>query len=189
MIYGYARVSSAGQEKDGNSLEAQEKALYANGCDVVRCETFTGTTMDRPILMEISNAIKPGDTLMVTKLDRLSRTTWRGAKFIEELHQRGVAIHILDMGKFDGTPMGRAMIQIVLVMAELERSNIMARFNEGKAIAKAHGRRTDGRKPIEIPDFQKYFQKKKDGLMTVKEICAELGISRTTWYELERRAA
>jgi DNA invertase Pin-like site-specific DNA recombinase len=189
MIYGYARVSSAGQEKDGNSLEAQELALRLNGCEVVRCETFTGTTMDRPILMEISNAIKPGDTLMVTKLDRLSRTTWRGVKFIEELHQRGVAIHILDMGKFDGTPMGKAMIQIVLVMAELERSNIMSRFNEGKAIAKAQGKRVDGRKPIEIPDFPKFFEKQKSGLITVDEACKELGIGRTTWYRLIKEVA
>ena len=189
MIYGYARVSSVGQEKDGNSLESQEKALYANGCDTVRCETFTGTTMDRPILGEISTVLQPGDTLMVAKLDRLSRTTWRGVKFIEELHQRGIAIHILDMGKFDGTPMGKAMIQIVLVMAELERSNIMSRFSEGKAVAKAHGKRTDGRKPVEYDDrlFAELSGMVAKGLKTITDAAQELGVSRAKWYRIVKQ--
>lgn len=189
MTYGYARVSSRGQQKDGNSLEAQEKALRERGCAEVRVEAYTGMTVDRPVFSALLDELRAGDTLMVTKLDRFSRTAADGARLVQELHGRGIIIEILNMGRADNTPMGRLMVNMLLAFAEFDHDMTLERFNEGKSVARSHGKRTDGRKPIEIPDFQKYFQKKKDGLMTVKEICAELGISRTTWYELERRAA
>jgi len=188
VIYGYARVSSRGQE-DGNSLEAQETALRERGCVEVVAEVYTGKTTDRPLFNGLIEKLQGGDVLMVTKLDRFARSTKEGIITIEELMARGIAVHVLNMGLIDNTPVGELMLQVMLAISEFERKVIAERMREGKAIAKAQGKRVDGRKPIEIPDFKKYFQKKKDGIMTVKEICAELGISRTTWYELERRAA
>lgn len=90
MIYGYARVSSIGQAKDGNSLEAQERTLREHGCLEVYKETFTGTTTDRPELSKILSKIQKDDTLMVTKLDRFSRTAADGVALIQELHQKGI---------------------------------------------------------------------------------------------------
>ena len=76
MIYGYARVSTAGQ-KDGNSLEAQERALKEAGAIEIYSESFTGTKKDRPVLNELLDKLEAGDTLIVTKLDRMARSAIR----------------------------------------------------------------------------------------------------------------
>lgn len=74
MRYGYGRVSSKGQQRDGNSLEDQEKKLKAAGCDEIVLEAYTGMTMDRPKFTELINKLQSGDTLIVCKLDRFART-------------------------------------------------------------------------------------------------------------------
>lgn len=182
MIYGYARVSSVGQAKDGNSLEAQHAALTERGCAEVYSEAYTGTTTDRPELAKILSKISKGDTLVVTKLDRFSRSAAEGVALIKQLHEKGIIIEILNMGRADNTPMGKLMVTMLLAFAEFEHDQIIERLATGKAIAKAHGKRTDGRKIIETPDFQNYLQKQKDGLISVCDACRELGISKSTWY-------
>ena len=107
MIYGYARVSSVGQAKDGNSIEAQTAALLERGCEEIYSEAYTGTTTDRPEFLKILGKIEKGDTLMVTKLDRFSRTAAEGVALIQELHEKGIVIEILNMGRADNTPMGK----------------------------------------------------------------------------------
>lgn len=74
MIYGYARVSTAGQSKDGNSLEDQTKALQAYGCQEIITEAFSGKSMERPQFSMLFQKLQEGDTLVVTKLDRFART-------------------------------------------------------------------------------------------------------------------
>ena len=74
MIYGYARVSTKGQAKDGNSLEAQEKALRESGANEIYVDAFTGTKTDRPEFDKLMDKIQKGDTLIVTKLDRFARS-------------------------------------------------------------------------------------------------------------------
>ena len=182
MIYGYARVSSIGQAKDGNSLEAQRNALLEKGCEKIYSEAFTGTTTHRPEFSKLLDILQKGDTLVVTKLDRFSRTAIEGATVVQELHKRGVIIDILNMGRVDNTPMGKLMITMLLAFAEFEHDNILERMNTGKAIAKAHGKKVDGRYKIEPPDFQKFVKKQKDGELSVAECCKQLGISRATWY-------
>lgn len=189
MIYGYARVSSHSQKKDGHSLEAQEVALLASGCDVVYKETYTGTKMDRPIFSEVISQLGVGDTLMVTKLDRFARTATDGADLMKRLVDRGVIVEILNMGRADNTPMGKLMIQIMFAFAEFERDMIVERFAEGKVIAKSKGKRTEGRLPVEVPDFQKFYKKQKEGSITVVDACKKLGISRSTWYNLTKEYA
>ena len=186
MIYGYARVSSIGQARDGNSLEAQELALREKGCVKVFKEAYTGTTTDRPEFVKLLNVLQKGDTMMVTKLDRFSRTAAEGALLIKDLHSKGIIIEILNMGRADDTPMGRLMITMLLAFAEFKHDNILERLNTGKAIKKANGGKTDGRNRLERPDLQKFLQKQKDGKLTVNECCAELGISRSTWYNRVR---
>ena len=185
MFYGYARVSSIGQAKDGNSLESQEQALREKGCEVVVCEAFTGTTTHRPKFTELVDKLQKGDTLMVTKLDRFSRTAAEGAMLVKSLLERGVTIEILNMGRADNTPMGRLMVTMLLAFAEFEHDQVVQRFNDGKAIAKAHGKKTDGRNPIVVQTdvLEKFLKKQKEGLMSVPECCKELGISRSLWYK------
>ncbi len=185
MLYGYARVSTKGQ-KDGNSLEAQERALLERGCDKVLREAYTGTTTDRPVLSELLEILQSGDILMVTKLDRLSRSASSGAKLVQELHDRGVIIEILNMGRADNTPMGKLMITMLFAFAEFERDSIVERTLEGKALARQKEGYREGRPPLEVPQFKKFLKKQKEGQITVAEAVKELGISRSTWYNLVR---
>ena len=183
MIYGYARVSTKGQAKDGNSLEVQEKLLRDNGAQIVFPESFTGTKKDRPKLNELMGVLQDGDTLVITKLDRIARSTRDGLDIIEELLNKGVTINILNMGKFDNTPSGKLMRTIFLAFDEFERDMIVERTTEGKEICReTKPNWREGRKQVETPDFEKFLKKQKDGELTVAECCKELGISRRTWY-------
>ena len=93
MIYGYARVSTKNQEL-GNSLKSQADLLADYGCDVISCESYTGKTLDRPELTNILKVIVPGDRLVVTKLDRLSRSAVQGIELIQHLQDIGISINI-----------------------------------------------------------------------------------------------
>ena len=182
MTYGYARVSTKGQAKDGNSLEVQEKQLRESGAETIYYESFTGTKKNRPELDKLMGVLKEGDTIVVTKLDRIARSTRDGLDIIEELLSKGVAIHILNMGKFDDSPSGKLMRTIFFAFAEFERDMIVQRTSEGKELCKNDPEWREGRKQVETPDFEKFLQKQKDGEMTVEECCKELNISRRTWY-------
>ena len=107
MIYGYARVSTKGQAKDGNSLEAQEKALREAGATEIYREAFTGTKTDRPEFTKLIDELQEGDTLVVTKLDRIARTAAKGIELVDGLLNRGIKIHILNMGLLDNSTTGK----------------------------------------------------------------------------------
>ena len=183
MIYGYARVSTKGQDKYGNGLDVQEKQLRENGAEQIFYESFTGTKKHRPELDKLMSILQEGDTLIVTKLDRIARSTRDGLDIIETLLDKGVYINILNMGKFDNTPTGKLMRTVFFAFAEFERDMIVMRTSEGKAMCRENNPEwSDGRKQVETPDFQKFLKKQKDGKITVKECCEQLGISRATWY-------
>ena len=80
MIYGYARVSTKGQEKNGNSLENQIELLKENGAAEIYADSFTGTKTDRPEFKKLLTVLKEGDTLIVTKLDRFARSMMQGSE-------------------------------------------------------------------------------------------------------------
>jgi DNA invertase Pin-like site-specific DNA recombinase len=191
MIYGYARVSTAGQSRDGNSLEDQAQKLRSAGCEEIYHDAYTGTKMDRPEFTVLMAKLANGDRLVVTKLDRFARTTAGGIETIRELLGRGVSIHILNMGLIDNTPTGRLMVTMLLGFAEFERDMIVERTMAGKEMAKASkpGWR-EGRKEIEMDDdaFQKFREKQKRREMTVEECCEALNISRSTWYNRVKTA-
>jgi DNA invertase Pin-like site-specific DNA recombinase len=182
MIYGYARVSTKGQDKYGNGLEVQEKQLRDNGAEIIYYESFTGTKKSRPELNKLMSVLKDGDTVVVTKLDRIARSTRDGLDIIEELLSKGVSINILNMGKFDNSPTGKLMRTVFFAFAEFERDMIVQRTAEGKEVCRENPEWREGRKKVDIPDFQKFLKKQKEGSMSVNECCAELGISRKTWY-------
>ena len=182
MIYGSARVSTKGQDKYGNSLKDQIAKLKAAGCIVIFSDSFTGTKMDRPEFNKLLEVLKPGDVVVVTKLDRFARTAADGAKLIQKLVEMGVVVNVLNMGIADNTPMGKLMVTILLAFAEFERDMIVERTSTGKAVKRANDPNwKEGRKKIEVCGLQEYMQKHNDGLMTVEQCCKELNISRSTW--------
>lgn len=185
MRYGYARVSSVGQQKNGNSLDAQIELLKQRGAEVIVSECFTGRKVDRPKFTELLEKLQPGDELIVCKLDRFARSSKHGADLIQELVNRGVRVNILNMGIADNTSTGKLLLNIMFAFAEYEADMIAERTSEGKAEKRA----TDpdyreGRKPIDVPQFAEYNAKVQNGEMTVVECCAILGISRAKWYRL-----
>ena len=189
MIYGYARVSSRGQERDGSSLESQERELLNRGCQIVYKEAYTGTKVDRPVFDELVKKLQPGDALMVVKLDRFARTVLEGAKLVQELVGRGVIVDIANMGRAENTPMGKLMVYMMLAFAEFERDTIMERMNTGKQIKRERGEKCAGRDKVEIERFDEYVEKNRKGELTVTECCKELGISRTLWYSRLKEVA
>lgn len=186
MIYGYARVSTLGQQRDGNSLEEQEGKLKEHGAVKVFSDAFTGAKVERPKFQELLKVVKPGDTIIATKLDRISRSAIQGITLVDELLARGVAIHILNMGVLDNTPTGQLIRNIMFSFAEFERAMIMERTAEGKAVARQREGYREGRKPVSVDMtlFKNLRKKQKDGEMTPSECWTALGLSKSSWYKL-----
>ena len=184
MIYGYARVSTAKQAKDGNSLEAQEKLLKENGAVKIYRDAFTGTKTDRPQLRELMSVLVEGDVVIVSKLDRLGRSLSKTSELITELIDRGITINILNLGVLNNGSMNTLLRNVLLAFAQFERDMIVERTSEGKAVKKERGELVEGRPVIEVPEFQKFFKKTKHGELSVAESCRQLGISRSKWYSL-----
>lgn len=185
--YGYCRVSSVGQQLDGNSLPEQERQLRDAGAEEIVLECYTGTEIVRPKFTPMLEKLKPGDTLFVTKLDRFARASDAG-KLIEELVNRGVTVNILNFGVANNSPTGKLMLNIIFSFAQYERDMIWERTQEGKMAARAKNPDyKEGRKALEIPsNFADYRMAVEKGLQTVVGACSELGISRSTWYKWDK---
>ena len=136
MIYGYARVSTNGQARDGNSLDAQISALKHAGAEAIFSDVFSGTKNNRPQLDKLLKVIQSGDTLIITKLDRIARSLIQGIQLLESLSDKGVIIDVLNMGIIDSSPTEKLIRNIMLCFSEFERDMILQRTMEGKAIAK-----------------------------------------------------
>lgn len=140
MKYGYARVSTVAQD-----LESQLQALQKENCHEIYSEKFTGMNTDRPKLNELIGKLEEGDTLVVTKLDRLARKTTEGITIVERLFAKGVKVHVLNVGLLENTSMGKFFLTTLLAVAEMERNMIVERTQEGKAIAKQRDDFKEGR--------------------------------------------
>ncbi len=186
MKYGYARVSTNGQARDGNSLESQQTALRSAGAEVIYADKFTGTKRHRPKLDELMSVLKSGDTLIVTKLDRIARSTIQGTELVSELLDKGVAVNVLNMGVMDNTSTGKLIRSIFFAFAEFERDMIVERTQEGKAIAKEKEGYREGRPTKEVPDLKKFIELQKEGSLTIAQCCKRLSISRSSWYNKVR---
>ena len=182
MIYGYCRVSTRGQAKDGNSLDAQEQEILARyeTAEIYR-EAYTGTTTDRPVFSEVVEKLQENDMLVVAKLDRLARNTVEGIQIVREIFKKKASVHVLNVGLLEDTAMGQFFITTLLAVAELERNQIVERCQTGKAIAKKTN-----------PDFKegrpKKFKKAQinqalellDHGKSYKEVCEIMGMSKST---------
>ena len=153
MIYGYARVSTATQGRDGNSLEEQVAALTAYGCQEIIQEAFTGKTMERPQFQALLGRLQASDMLVVTKLDRFARTAIQGVQTVRDLFDRGVKVHILNMGLVENTLTGNLILTVMLAFAEYERGLIVERTQSAKIALRQNPDFKDGR-PRKYTDAQ-----------------------------------
>lgn len=136
MIYGYIRVSTRCQAMDGNSIEAQKESLSLAGVSDFYIDTYSGGSIFRPQFEVLLSLVKEGDVIVVTKIDRFARTLMQANSIIEQLLNKGVSIHILNLGLLDNSSTSILIRNIMLAFAQFERDTILERTQEGKAIAR-----------------------------------------------------
>jgi len=191
MIYGYSRVSTRGQAKDGNSLEAQEHLLKENGATVIFSDTYTGTKSSRPELDKLMDTMQSGDKLIVTKLDRIARSMSQGSELVTSLLEKDITVHILNIGILDNTPASKLIRGIFFAFAEFERDMIVERTQEGKTIAKENAK-LKGEVFIEgrPPTYKRQQVKHALELLeshSYKEVEALTGMSKSTLIRAKRK--
>ncbi len=134
-VYGYARVST-----DGQSPTSQDAELHAAGCAKVYAEKISGARSNRPELAKVLKRLDTGDVLIVTRLDRLARSTRDLLNILDDIAKRGAGFKSLHDAWADTTSAhGRLMVTILAGLAEFERELILARTSDGRARAKARG--------------------------------------------------
>ena len=190
MKFGYGRVSTRDQH-----TEAQHDALLAAGVEErnIYVEKASTRLAERPKLEEVRKVLRRGDTLIITKIDRLARSLLDLITIADQLRADGITLEVLS-GTFNrDDPMGEAFFQMTGVFAQLERDLIRQRTHEGLAAARARGRK-GGRKP-KLTESQQatvrrmYEAKGEDRKRqhTVAEIAEAVGVHRTTVYDYLRR--
>ncbi len=181
-VIGYARVSTRNQ-LDGNSLEQQLGLITNRYPTAIVYEESKSSMKERKVFKKVIEALNEGDTLVVTTLDRFCRTVKEGLEIIDLLMDKGVRIHILNMGLIEDTPMGRLIVTNLLAFAEFERSMIVERTQTGKAIAKTKEGWKEGRPKLytnEQLDNALSMLTVNGGNRSYKEVERLLGISKST---------
>lgn len=180
MKYGYARVSTHQQ-----STDVQIKQLQEADCDLIFSETYTRRTTKRPELNRLLETLKSGDTLTVTKLDRLAGNTREVLDLVNSLFERNINVHILNIGLIDNTPTGKLIFTVLSAFAEFEVDIIKSRMQEGKEYAKMQKGYKEGRP-------QKYSDEKRKLALsllkrhTYKEVEKMTGISVSTLQRINK---
>jgi DNA invertase Pin-like site-specific DNA recombinase len=181
MLVGYARTSTIEQ---GAGLEAQARDLAAAGCERTFAERVS--SIGRRAELEAAIAfMRQGDTLVVTKLDRLARSVTDLLGIVERLEAKGVALRVLSMGGAEVDtrhPTGRLMLTMLGAVAEFERALMLERQREGIAKAKAEGK-YQGRAPTAQRQAEAVRQMKAEGVRPT-EIARRLGIGRASVYRI-----
>ena len=176
-LLGYARVSTLDQD-----ASLQHDALAAAGCWRTWTDHASGKLDQRPELDAVLEALRPGDTLVVWKLDRLGRSLRHLIETVAALDERGVAFRSLTESIDTSTPGGRLIFHIFGALAEFERALIVERTKAGLAAARARGRK-GGRRTVMTPERIDTARQLLDaGGMTAAQIAATLGVSRSAMY-------
>lgn len=177
MIVGYARVSTRDQ-----SPALQLDALCAAGCERVFTEHASGARRDRPELQAALDYLRPGDALVVWKLDRLARSVRQLVETAAELQAREIGLRVLTQQIDTTTPCGRLVFHMFAAIAEFERELLLERTHAGLAVARAAGKRA-GRKPAIGPDEVKRAKAMlSDPTITFEEVAHQLGVPVSTLY-------
>jgi len=173
--YGYARVST-----DGQTLAAQEAQLQSAGCIKVYSEKASGAKTDRAALRKVIARLDQGDVLVVTRLDRLARSTRDLLNTLDNITKVGAGFRSLaDAWADTTTAHGRLMLTVLGGLAEFERELIRARTGEGRARAKARGVHM-GRPPKLNRDQRKEAKARWEAGDTLTDIARTFGVSHTT---------
>ena len=176
-VYGYARVSTAGQ-----TLAAQDAESTKAGAAKVYRETASGTKTDRPVLAKLLKRLERGDTLLVTRLDRLARSTRDLLNILDRIGQAGATFKSLaDAWADTTTPHGQLMLTILGGLAEFERTLIVARTGEGRERAKARGVKF-GRPTKLSPHQRREAIDRLNAGEHIADIARSYGIDRATVY-------
>ena len=180
---GYARVSSTGQ-----SLEIQLSKLTAYGCTEPDGQIFqekkSGTnTNNRPQLQECLRHVRKGDTLVITKLDRLARSTLDLTQIAEDLKTRGVELVVIDQNIDTSTPTGKLLFNMLASIAEFENDIRRERQSDGIAKAKDHGVKFGAKAKLSDQQLSEMKLKRGNGIL-VKDIMSEYGLSKASVYRL-----
>lgn len=173
---GYGRVSTGDQNPD-----SQKDALNKAGVDQIFLDTFTGTKSNRPELNRMKDQLRSGDTIVITRLDRLGRSTKDLLNLVSDLKDQGVNLEVIEQNINTSSPEGKLFFTLVASFAEFEREIMRARTIDGLASARARGR-VGGRKPsmsqAKIATAKQMYAEGK----YVKDIAEVLGVSRPTIY-------
>jgi len=184
MIYGYARVST-----DGQSVEAQVAALTAAGAGKVFREVASGAKTDRARLRRALAVLDAGDVLMVTRLDRLARSTRDLLNTLAAITAKGAGFRSLGDGWADTTtPHGRLLLVVLGGLAEFERDLIRTRTGEGRTRAKARGVRL-GRPPKLTPHQVREAIERRDNGEALADIARTYNVSHSTISRLNGRSS
>jgi DNA invertase Pin-like site-specific DNA recombinase len=183
MIYGYARVST-----DGQSVAAQVAALEAAGASKVFREVASGARTDRAQLRRVIEVLEPGDVLMVTRLDRLARSTRDLLNTLAAVAAREAGFRSLgDAWADTTTPHGRLMLTVLGGLAEFERELIRARTGEGRSRAKARGVRLGRRPKLTAHQRREALERRARG-EALTEIARSYDVSHSTISRLKAAA-
>lgn len=185
MKIGYARVSTARQ---GQSLDTQREALVDAGCDAqhIYSDTISGTKWSRPGLTDALNYMRPGDTLVVTRLDRLGRNLHETVTTIADLAERDINVQVLDPALDTSRPADKVVVNVMASLAEWERELLIERTREGVAHARSQGR-VAGPKPKLTDEQARQAQQLIDGGESIASVARSFSVSRQTLYRaLER---
>ena len=184
LKYGYARFSTEDQNP-----AMQIAALKKAGCETVFKDEGTGAYLKRPALNRCLKKLETGDTLIVWKLDRLGRSLRDLITMLDDFRSKGIRFKSLTEAIDTETPTGRAMWQMIGVLAELERSLIVERTQAGIKAAQRRGVKF-GRKPKLTPDRLTHARKLIEQGKTPTQAAKLMGVSRATLYRaLQREAA
>lgn len=185
MLIGYARVSTERQD-----LAAQLDELRRLGVvdERVYTDKRTGKNKDRPGLREALAAARAGDTLVVSRLDRLARSVPDARDIVKDLYERGASLQIGASIHDPTDPIGKFLFNALAMVAEFEHDLIVQRTKEGLAIARANGRLKGTKPKLSDRRAEKLLDDYRSGKYTVAELAEDFGVSRATIYRTLKRA-
>jgi len=179
-IVGYARVSSVGQ-----NLDVQLEKLNHYNCDKIYQEKVSGTTANRVQLKSCLDFLRSGDTLVITKLDRLARSTLHLTQISDRLQKDGIELVVIDQSIDTSTPTGKLLFNMLASIAEFETEIRKERQLEGIEKAKSKGVKFGAKSKLTTTQIEQMKQDRNSGLL-IKDLMAKYNLSKDSVYRLMR---